>query len=167
MKMLLFLLCASTFAFAQYTGTASVTQGLATTTVSNLYSCSGGRIAALGTITATNNTVWTVPAVTNYTNASFPFASDLNNTCSGHNYANDATALAALNGSDIVTVDANGELITAYIFADNYFEMYINGLQFGKDNVPFTQFNSNIVRFKVNLPFTIAMLLVVWEAVTY
>lgn len=164
MKTLLFLLCASTFASAQYTGTASVTQGLATTTtVSNLYSCSGGRIAALGTITATNNTVWTVPAVTNYTNASFPFASDLNNTCNGHNYANDATALAALNGSDIVTVDANGEIITAYIFADNYFEMYINGVQVGKDNVPFTQFNSNIVRFKVNRPFTIAMLLVDWE----
>jgi hypothetical protein len=41
--------------------------------------------------------------------------------------------------------------------------MYINGVAVGKDNVPFTQFNSNIVRFKVNRPFTIAMLLVDWE----
>jgi hypothetical protein len=53
--------------------------------------------------------------------------------------------------------------MTAYIFADNYFEMYINGVPVGKDNVPFTQFNSNIVRFKVNRPFTISMLLVDWE----
>ena len=163
MKKLLFFLFTTSFAFAQYTGSASLTQGLATPTVSNLYTCSGGRIAALGTITATDNTIWTVPAVTNYTNANFPFAYDLHNTCNGHNYANDAAALAALNGSDIVTVDTNGEIITAYIFADNYFEMYINGVQVGKDNVPFTQFNSNIVRFKVNRPFTIAMLLVDWE----
>ncbi len=163
LKLTSFLLLFPIFSSAQYLGTASVTQGLATTTVSNLYTCSGGRIAALGTITATNNSVWTVPAVTNYTNANFPFASDLHNTCNGHNYANDAAALAALNGSDIVTVDTNGEIITAYIFADNYFELYINGVSVGKDNVPFTQFNSNIVRFKVNRPFTIAMLLVDWE----
>lgn len=149
--------------FAQYTGTASVTQGLATTTTSNLHTCTGGRISAVGTITASDATTWTVPAVTNFTNTSFPFASDLNNACDGNNYATSATALAALNGSDIVTIDATGEIITAYIFADNYFEMYINGVPVGKDNVPFTQFNSNIVRFKVNRPFTIAMLLVDWE----
>jgi hypothetical protein len=163
MKNLIFFLCATTFAFAQYNGTASVTQGLATTTISNLYSCTGGRISAVGTITASDNSTWIVPAVNNYTNTSFPFASDLNNICNGHNYANDVTALAALNGSDIVTIDATGEIITAYIFADNYFEMYINGVPVGKDNVPYTQFNSNIVRFKVNRPFTIAMLLVDWE----
>lgn len=163
MKTLLFLLCFTTIALAQYNGTASVTQGLATPTVSNLYSCTGGRIAALGTITGTDNTVWIVPAATNYSNANFPFASDLNNSCNSHNYANDTAALSALNGSDIVTVDADGEIITAFIFADNYFELYINGVQVGKDNVPFTQFNSNIVRFKVNRPFTIAMLLVDWE----
>jgi hypothetical protein len=163
MKIILFLLCSTTIAFAQYNGTASVTQGLASQTLSNLYTCTGGRIAAVGTITSTNNTVWTVPAVTNYTNTSFPFASDLNNSCNGHNYTNDTSALAALNGSDVVTVDTNGEIITAYIFADNYFEMYVNGVQVGKDNVPYTQFNSNIVRFKVNRPFTIAMLLVDWE----
>jgi hypothetical protein len=68
-----------------------------------------------------------------------------------------------LNGSDIVTIDSAGELITAFIFADNYFEMYINGVPVGKDNVPYTQFNSNIIRFRVNKPFTIAMLLVDWE----
>jgi hypothetical protein len=161
-KLVIFLLC-STYSFAQYLGTASVTQGLATTAITNLYTCTGGRIAAVGTITASDNSVWTVPAVTNYSNTSFPFASNLYNECTGNLYANSTVALAALNGSDIVTVDSNGEVITAYIFADNYFEMYINGIPVGKDNVPFTQFNSNIVRFKVNRPFTISMLLVDWE----
>lgn len=162
-KLLSLLLILPLLLKAQYSGTASVTQGLATTTTSNLYTCTGGRIAAVGTITASDNSVWTVPAVTNYTNTSFPFASNLYNDCTGATYANSTAALAALNGSDIVTIDANGEVITAYIFADNYFEMYINGIPVGKDNVPFTQFNSNIIRFKVNRPFTIAILLVDWE----
>ncbi|WP_309758702.1 T9SS type A sorting domain-containing protein [Flavobacterium sp.] len=164
-KIVLFLLF-TTYSFAQYTGTGSVTQGLATNiTTTNLYStCSvGSRVAAVGTITASDNTTWTVPAVTNFANASFPFASDLNNGCNGNTYATSTAALSALNGSDIVTIDASGEVITAYIFADNYFEMYINGIPVGKDKVPFTEFNSSIVRFKVNKPFTIAMLLVDWE----
>ncbi len=164
MKKLFLFLLFTTNIFAQYSGTASVTQGLATNiTTANLLTCTGGRIAALATITATNTTTWTVPAVTNFTNTSFPFASDLNNSCNGNNYATSATALAALNGSDIITIDASGEIITAYVFADNYFEMYINGIPVGKDKVPFTQFNSSIVRFKVNRPFSIAMLLVDWE----
>ncbi|MEI6408480.1 MAG: T9SS type A sorting domain-containing protein [Bacteroidota bacterium] len=150
-------------AIAQYNGTASVSQGPATATTGNLYNCSGGRIAKLGTITASNGTVWTVPAEVNFTNTAFPFASNLNNACAGANYANATAALAALNGSDIVTIDPDGELITGFIFADNYFELYINGTPVGKDNVPYTQFNSNIVRFKVKRPFTIAMLLVDWE----
>jgi hypothetical protein len=148
---------------AQYTGTGSVTQGLATTTATNIYSCTGGRPTNVGTITATDNTVWTMPASVNFLNASYPFASVLHNSCTGVMYANSAAAVAALDGSDIVTIDAGGELITAYIFADNYFEMYVNGVFIGKDDVPFTQFNSNIVRFRVNRPFTIAMQLVDWE----
>lgn len=148
---------------AQYTGTASVTHGLATTTVSNLYSCTGGRPTALGEITASDATVWTVPPAVNFQSATFPFASDLHNVCIGATYATDAAALAALNGSDIVTIDADGDVITGFIFADNYFEMYVNGVAVGKDKVPFTQFNSSIVRFRVRRPFTIAMLLVDWE----
>ena len=163
MRKTIFFLLFTTYGFAQYTGTASVTHGLATTTTANLYTCTGGRISAVGTITASDATTWTVPAVTNFTNMSFPFASDLNNACDGNNYATSATALAALNGSDIVTIDATGEIITAYIFSDNYFEMYINGIPVGKDKVPYTQFNSSIVRFRVNRPFSIAMLLVDWE----
>lgn len=148
---------------AQYLGTGSVTQGLASTTNPNIYTCPGGRIPALGTITATNTSVWTVPADVNFTNPAVPFASDLYNACIGATYANDGAALAALNGTDIVTIDSTGELITSFIFADNYFEMYINGIPVGKDDVPYTEFNSNIIRFRVNRPFTIAMLLVDWE----
>jgi len=148
---------------AQYTGTASVTQGLAKTTTTNLYSCTNGRVTNLGSITATDKSVWTVPAQTNFSNTSFPFASDLHNVCNGIAYSTAAEALVALKGTDIINVDSDGEVITAYIFADNYFELYINGVAVGKDKVPFTQFNSSIVRFKVKRPFTIAMLLVDWE----
>jgi hypothetical protein len=128
-----------------------------------LYSCTNGRVTNLGSITATDNSVWTVPAQTNFSNSSFPFASDLHNVCNGITYSTAADALAALKGNDIINVDSDGEVITAYIFADNYFELYINGVAVGKDKVPFTQFNSSIVRFRVKRPFNIAMLLVDWE----
>ena len=151
------------FAYAQYNGTGSVTQGPAATVVSNMYTCTGGRVTNVGTITASDNTVWTVPAAVNFQSSTFPFASDLYNPCTGPLYANTAAALAALTGSDIISIDTDGELITAFVFADNYFEMYINGTAVGKDDVPFTQFNSNIIRFRVKRPFTIAMHLVDWE----
>lgn len=144
-----------------YTGTASVTQGLANTTTSNLYAA-GQRIAGLGSITAADNTVWTVPADVNYTDNSFPFAKDLFNP-DGTQHATASAALSAFNDNDIIEIDASGEVITGYIFGDNYFELYINGTKVGKDAIPFTQFNSHIVKFKVSSPYTIAMLLVDWE----
>ncbi len=143
--------------------TRSISQGLASAITSNLLDCENGRVAEIGTITAMDNTVWTVPAEVNFQDADFPFASDLHNPCNGENYSTTAEALSQLDGSDIVEVDTNGEIITAYIFADNYFEMYINGKKVGKDKVPFTQFNSSIVRFRVVKPFTIAVKLVDWE----
>ena len=55
-------------------------------------------------------------------------------------------------------VDAGGEeTFAAYIFADNYFELYVNGKLLGVDAIPFTPFNSSVVRFKANRPFTIAV----------
>lgn len=144
-----------------YTGTASVTQGLATTTTTNLYAA-GQRIAGIGTITASDNSVWTVPASVNYTNSDFPFAPDLFNP-DGTQYATAAEALAAFDDNDIIEIDADGELITGYIFADNYFELYVKGEEVGKDAIPFTQFNAHIIKFKVKRPYTISMLLVDWE----
>lgn len=146
-----------------YTGTGFITQGLATTTVSSLIDCASGRTAGIGTIEDDSGNTWTVPAEVNYENVSFPFASDLHNPCNGNQYQSATEALAVLDGSDIVEIDADGEVITAFVFADNYFEMYINGTPVGKDNVPFTQFNSDLIRFKVNRPFTVAMKLVDWE----
>ena len=146
-----------------YKGTASVSQGPATVLTKNIFECDRGREAPIGTSTATDGSQWTVPAEVNFTDDSFPFASDLFNPCTKIEYRSADEALAALDGTDIIEVDADGEIVTAFVFADNYFEMYINGIPVGKDNVPFTQFNSNIVRFKVNTPFTIAMKLVDWE----
>ena len=141
--------------------TASISQGPAKVTTANLFK-QGGRVAGLGLSTASDGTTWVVPAEVDFTNDAVPFAPDLHNT-HGNKYDNAESAIAALDGSDIVTVDAGGEVITAYVFADNYFDMYVNGVAVGKDPVPFTQFNSNIVRFKATKPFTVAMHLVDWE----
>lgn len=163
MRVILIFILLPILAKSQYLGTASVTQGLATITLQNIYTCTGGRVCNLGTIAASDNSIWTVPAAFNFLSPQFPASSDLHNACVGANFANSSAALAALSGSDIVTIDSTGELITAFIFADNYFELYINGIAVGKDNVPYTQFNSSIIRFRVKRPFCIAMLLVDWE----
>ncbi len=147
----------------EYKGTAAVSEGAATVVTQNIYDCDRGRKAPIGTATAMDGSIWTVPAVVSFTDDSFPFASDLFNPCTKVEYNTANDALAALDGTDIIEIDADGEVITGFVFADNYFEMYINGVPVGKDNVPFTEFNSNIVRFKVKRPFTIAMKLVDWE----
>ena len=124
----------------------------------------GIRIAALGTIQSSDNKTWTVPASVSFSNPSFPFALDLYNPyVDGHTYKTNRKAERALSESDIVRVDLDGAVFTAYIFADNYFEMYINGVPVGKDAVPFTEFNSSIIRFQVKKPFTIAVQCVDWE----
>jgi hypothetical protein len=151
------------FLMAQYTGTGKVSQGRATATSTNIFTCTNGRVTSIGNSVATDNSNWAVPSANHFNDINFPVASDLHNTCNGATYSNATAAIAALNGNDIVTIDASGEVYTAYIFADNYFELYINGVPVGKDKVPYTQFNSSVVRFKVNKPFTIAMLLVDWE----
>ena len=148
---------------SNYKGTASVSQGKASIDVPSLYDCKNGRNAPIGHIKSTDGKTWTVPAEVNFTDSKFPIAGDLNNPCTGVSYASAQEARDALDPSDIIEIDADGEVVTAYVFADNYFEMYINGIAVGKDNVPFTQFNSNILQFKVKQPFTVAMKLVDWE----
>jgi hypothetical protein len=146
-----------------YNGTASVTQGIAKTVAEDIYSCERGRKTDVGEITSTDSKKWIVPAQTNYTDADFPFATDLFNSCEGKNYATTEEALSNFDDTNTVTIDEDGEVFTAYIFADNYFEMYVNGIPVGKDKVPFTEFNSSVVKFKAQKPFTIAMKLVDWE----
>ena len=141
----------------------SFTKGLATVQTQNLFA-QGGRVAGLGTIVSTDNKEWSVPATVAFLEDDFPFASDLYNDYTlGHQYNSDTQAVSALSSNDIVTIDSDGELITGYIFADNYFELYVNGTKIAKDSVPFTNFNSHLVQFRVKEPFTIAMKLVDWE----
>jgi hypothetical protein len=143
-----------------YTGTGSVTQGFGSISNSNIYSCPNGRTPALGSISGSGGQTWNLPAEVNFLNPLFPEAPDLHNPCNGATYANVNAALAALNGSEIINIDPDGELITAFVFADNYFEMYVKGVPVGRDKAPYTQFNSSLLRFRVKRPFTIAMLLV-------
>lgn len=160
------LICCSYFAFSSlfgqgtYVGSGSVTKGPATQTLANLFAgCTGSRISAVGTITSTDGKVWVVPDNTAYTTGSK--LTDLYNECSGVK----PTSLSTVNLANvpIKVIDNAGEVITGYLLGDNYFELYINGILVGVDPVPFTPFNSSLVKFKVSRPYTIAVKLVDWE----
>lgn len=138
---------------------ATFTTGLATEINPGLFDCGPGtRTSAVGEIASADGTVWTVPAATNYGNA--PFASDLYNECGGETLGSSAE----IDLDSVPLMDAGGsEEFTAYIFADNYFELYVNGTLLAVDKVPFTQFNSNVVRFTADRPVTLAVMMVDWE----
>jgi Secretion system C-terminal sorting domain len=159
---ILFLLLSCTYSVmnAQYVGHGSISQGRATVTTANIFpGCTGSRVSGIGTITATDSSHWTIPAQTAFsTGAHLP---DLYNQCAAITPANEA----AVNISTIpgTVIDADGVEITGYIFGDNYYELYINGVLVGVDPVPYTPFNSSMVKFKVKYPYTIAVKLVDWE----
>lgn len=140
----------------------SITQGKAKTIVTNMFDCPGGsliRPAGFGTIESNDGATWTVPSVVQFQNG--PRAPDLYNECSKIT-PTDSTQVR-IDDIPIVTIDADGEVITGYLIADNYFELYVNGKLVGVDAVPFTPFNSSIVRFKAKRPITYAVKLVDWE----
>ena len=138
----------------------SVSQGLATPTLTNLFPA-GQRVSAVGTITATDGTTWTMPAATQFTTAAK--APDLYNETSGVTPANLSAAQAAIDSAPTVVIDNDGEVVTGYLFADNYFELYVNGTLVAVDPVPYTPFNSCFVKFKAKRPITYAIKLVDWE----
>lgn len=142
----------------------SVTQGRAKTVIENIYRCpvkvGNHRISAVGTITATDGTVWTTPAETAFQKTPTKGA-DLYNEC--NQVAPQKSADVSDKNVPIVEVDADGEVITGYIVADNYFEFYVNGKLVAVDAIPFTPFNSTIVKFKAKRPITYAFYLVDWE----
>ena len=140
--------------------TSSITQGRATTTTTNLLPA-GQRVSGVGSITAADGTVWTVPSATQFTTANK--AGDLYNDVTGVTPANITAAATAISNVPTVVVDADGEVITGYIFADNYFELYVNGTLIAVDPVPYTPFNSCVVKFKAKRPITYAIKLVDWE----
>lgn len=152
------LLFVSLAGYAQMTG--SVTQGPGTITHSDLMpGCPSNHITPLGTIISSDGKVWTVPADTRFFTG--PFCADLYNGCNGVTPASLAAASTAQ--VPVTEIDAAGEVITGYLFADNYFELYVNGVLVGADPVPFTPFNSCVVKFRVSRPYTLAVKLVDWE----
>ena len=140
--------------------TSSISQGRATTTIANLLA-TGQRISSVGSITATDGTVWTVPAATQFTTGNK--ASDLYNDLTAVTPSSISAAATSIANVPTVIVDADGEVITGYIFADNYFELYVNGSLVAVDPVPYTPFNSCVVKFKAKRPITYAIKLVDWE----
>jgi hypothetical protein len=121
--------------------------------------CSSNHVTPIGTIKSTDNKTWIVPSENNFLAATK--LSDLHNSC--NNITPTSLANADLSNVPTTVIDEQGEVITGYIFADNYFELYINGVLVGVDAVPFTPFNSSVVKFKVSKPYTIAVKLVDWE----
>lgn len=142
-----------------------VTQGRARTIVENLYRCpvkvGNHRISAVGQITATDGTVITVPAETALQKGLGPKSADLYNECTRIIPKNSAEVSTA--GVPVIEIDSDGEVITGFIVADNYYEMWVNGKLVSVDNTPYTPFNSSIVKFKVKRPYTLAFLLVDWD----
>lgn len=142
-----------------------ITQGLAKTTVEDLIPCANPkpgmnlRKNPMGEITAQDGTKLILPTANNY--ATGPKLPDLYNECAGVTPKD--MSEVDLNKVPVVEVDADGEVVTGFMVADNYFELYINGKLVGVDATPFTPFNSHVVRFKVKKPYTIAVLAQDWE----
>lgn len=137
----------------------SFSVGAAKVTNPGLFDCGFfARVSAVGTITSEDGKTWTVPAATHF--ATGPKGADLYNGCAGVR----PSSTSEVNLSAVPVIDAGGaQEFTAYVFADNYFEMHVNGELVAVDPVPFTPFNSSIVRFKANRPLTIAIKMVDWE----
>lgn len=150
---------ALTSSTTNYKGTASITQGIASTTISNLFACTGGRVTAVGTITSKDGKIWTVPAENNFVSGTkLP---DLYNECTSKTPS--SISLANLSSVPTIVIDEDGEIITGYLYGDNYFELYVNGKLVGVDAVPYTPFNSTFVKFKAKRPIKYAIKLVDWE----
>lgn len=112
----------------------------------------------MGQITAKDGTEWIVPAETRFGSA--PVAPNLYNECNGVT----PSGAGEIDLSGLPVVDAGGtEEFTAYLFGDNYFELYANGSLLGVDAVPFTPFNASVVRFRATRPVTFAIKMVDWE----
>lgn len=142
-----------------YTGTGSITQGLGIITSSSIYSCTGGRITNLGTISSKDGKSWMLPGETNFVGGTKLF--DLYNECNGKTPSN--ITLADTSNAPIIVIDEDGEVISGFLYGDNYFELYVNGKLVGVDPVPYTPFNSCFVKFKAKRPIKYAVKLIDWE----
>ena len=145
--------------------TRLITQGLGKTTTQDLIPCAVSepgmniRKNPVGEVVAKDGTKFTVPVANSYaTAAKLP---DLYNECA--RIRPGSLAEVDINKVPIVEIDKDGEVVTGFMVADNYFELYINGKLIGVDATPFTPFNSHVVRVRVKRPYTIAVLAQDWE----
>jgi hypothetical protein len=142
-----------------------ITQGLGKTVIEDLSPGANPRPGMnlrknpLGEITATDGMKLTVPTANNFQTG--PKLPDLYNECSGVTPKD--LSEVDLSKLPIIEIDKDGEIVTGFTVADNYFELYINGKLVGVDATPFTPFNSHVVRFRVKRPYTIAILAQDWE----
>jgi hypothetical protein len=142
-----------------------VTQGMAKMVTEDLVPCANTRPGMnlrknpVGEITAQDGTKFAVPVANNFKTG--PKLPDLYNECSLV-MPRDMSEVD-LNRVPIVELDRDGEVVTGFMSADNYFELYVNGRLIGVDATPFTPFNSHVVRFRVKRPYTIAVLAQDWE----
>jgi hypothetical protein len=136
-----------------------VTQGRAETEVGNLYKCpvkvGNHRVSAVGRIVASDGSVLTVPTETVFQSHSRLKGADLFNECN-HVTLQTPSEVTTVN-VPIVEVDTEGEVISGYIIADNYFELHVNGKLVAVDPIPYTPFNAVIVKFKAKRPITYAL----------
>jgi hypothetical protein len=142
-----------------YAGSGSLTQGIGQTTQSNLFTCPGGRVTNMGKITSTDNKTWILPGENEFSTGTRLF--DLYNECA-------KITPGSLNQIDtskalVIEIDADGEIISGFLYGDNYYELYVNGKLVGVDPVPYTPFNSSFVKFRAKRPVQYAIKLIDWE----
>lgn len=107
-----------------------------------------------GRITSADGRVWPVPAAV----FDGPVAVDVYNDCTGP-----GDNPGHLSELETVVIDPDGVEITGYVFADNYYELWVNGTFVARDRLAMTPFNSTVVRFKARYPMTYAIKAVDWE----
>ena len=110
---------------------------------------------SIGTSTSLDGKKWIVPGPVD---DAAPVAVDLYNDCLGPGDNPDWQKQLKT-----VVIDEDGVEITGFIFADNYYELYVNGKIVARDSLGMTPFNSTVVRFKARYPMTYAIKGVDWE----
>jgi len=142
-----------------YSGSGSPTQGIGQTTQSNLFACSGGRVTNMGKIMSTDNKTWILPGENQFSTGTRLF--DLYNECA--KITPGSLSQIDTSKAPVIEIDADGEIISGFLYGDNYYELYVNGKLVGVDPVPYTPFNSSFVKFRAKRPVQYAIKLIDWE----
>jgi hypothetical protein len=145
-------------AASAFTGVVTTGVGVRSAACAAAATCAPGavaadRVTACGSITA-NGMTFALPAPVSDGEVATP----IDDPCSAGGPVPDWASRLTTR-----VVDADGEVVTAHLFADNYFELYVNGRFVARDGLGFTPFNTYAVRFQARYPMTVAVRLVDWE----